>query len=105
MDDNPILVDEYRTYREYMKENDASIPLFKRCNNRQEWKRKYSNIRSVMFTDHDGTEKPAYPACYEALNYGIEAEEETSFESKLVVVVCRRNEHINERCDGGHKRT
>ena len=33
-----------------------------------------------MFTDHDGTQKPAYPACYEALNYGVEAEEETSFE-------------------------
>ena len=80
MDDNPILVDEYGTYREYMKEMMLRYPYSKDAIIDKNGKENTRILGSVMFTDHDGTQKPAYPACYEALNYGVEAEEETSFE-------------------------
>lgn len=80
MDDNPILVDEYGTYREYMKEMMLRYPYSKDVIIDKNGKENTRILGSVMFTDHDGTQKPAYPAYYEALNYGVEAEEETSFE-------------------------
>ena len=80
MQDNPILVDEYGTYREYMKSMMLRYPYSKDAIIDKNGKENTRILGSVMFTDHDGTQKPAYPACYEALNYGVEAEEETSFE-------------------------
>lgn len=80
MQDNPILVDTYGTYREYMKEMMLRYPYSKDAIIDKNGKENTRILGSVMFTDHDGTQKPAYPACYEALNYGVEAEEETSFE-------------------------
>lgn len=78
--DNPILVDTYGTYREYMKAMMLRYPYSKDVIIDKNGKENTRILGSVMFTDHDGTQKPAYPACYEALNYGVEAEEETSFE-------------------------
>lgn len=81
MTDNPILVDHYVTYREYMKDMMIKYPYSKDAISDRDGKLNTNILGSVMFTDHDGAEAPAYPACYAALNYGIETiGEQTGFE-------------------------
>lgn len=81
MTDNPILVDHYVTYREYMKDMMIRYPYSKGAISDRDGKLNTNILGSVMFTDHDGTKAPAYPACYAALNYGIDTiGEQTGFE-------------------------
>ena len=81
MQDNPILVDTYGTYREYMKAMMIRYPYSKDAIIDKNGKENTQILGSVMFTDSEGLEKPAYPACYGALNYGVETiGETTSFE-------------------------
>ena len=81
MTDNPIIVDHYVTYREYMKDMMIRYPYSKDAISDRNGKLNTQILGSVMFIDHDGIEAPAYPACHKALNYGIETVgEQTGFE-------------------------
>ena len=68
--DNPLLVAHYSTYREYMKSMMVKYPYSKNAIIDKNGKENTQFLGSVLFTDV-GVEKPAYPAAYIALNFGI----------------------------------
>lgn len=81
MTDNPILVEHFGTYREYMKDMMIKYPYSKGAISDRNGKENTLILGSVLFTDHDGVEVGAYPSCFNAFNYGIETSGEvTGFE-------------------------
>ena len=69
--DNPILVNHFGTYREYMKDMMIKYPYSKDAISDRNGKESTRILGSVLFTDHDGAKVGAYPSCFNALNYGI----------------------------------
>ena len=68
--DNPLLVAYYKTYREYMKDMMIKYPYSKNAIIDSDGKSNTAKLGVVLFTD-GGVQKPAYPAAYIALNFGI----------------------------------
>lgn len=69
--DNPLLVTAYTTYRNYMQAKMLQYPFFKGAIRDDTGKVSTAALAAVMYTDHDGVLKPAYPAAYNAYTYGI----------------------------------
>ena len=69
--DNPLLVAAYSTYRNYMQAKMLQYPFYKGAIRDDAGKISTAALAAVMYTDHDGIQKPAYPAAYNAFSYGI----------------------------------
>ena len=69
--DNPLLVTAYTTYRNYMQAKMLQYPFYKGAIRDDAGKISTAALAAVMYTDHDGIQKPAYPAAYNAFSYGI----------------------------------
>jgi len=79
---NPLLVAAYGTYRNYMKAKLLQYPYFKGAIIDDSGKANTIALASIIYTDYDGTQKPAYPAAYNAYTYGLITEGYTTgFES------------------------
>lgn len=72
--DNPLLVTAYGTYRNYMQAKMLQYPFSKGAIVDDSGKANTAALSAIMYTDHDGVAKPAYPAAYNAKNYGIVTE-------------------------------
>lgn len=72
--DNPLLVTAYGTYRNYMQAKMLQYPFSKGAIIDDNGKANTAALSAIMYTDHDGVAKPAYPAAYNAKNYGIATE-------------------------------
>jgi len=69
--DNPILFNYYGTYRNYIAAKMTRYPYSKGIITDYNGKGNTDKLASVMFTDHDGAMKAAYPAAHTAKNFGI----------------------------------
>lgn len=69
--DNPILFNYYGTYRNYIAAKMIRYPYSKGIITDYDGKGNTDKLASVMFTDHDGALKAAYPAAHTAKNFGI----------------------------------
>jgi hypothetical protein len=68
---NPLLVATYGTYRNYMKAKMMQYPYSKGAIIDDSGKANTIALSAVTYTDYDGTQKPAYPAAYNAYTYGL----------------------------------
>ncbi len=69
--DNPLLVAYYGTYTAYMQDKMLLYPAHAGSIKDDTGKVSTAALAAVMYTDHDGIQKPAYPAAYNAFSYGI----------------------------------
>ncbi len=69
--DNPILFNYYGAYRNYIAAKMIRYPYSKGIITDYDGKGNTDKLSTVMFTDHDGTLKAAYPAASSAKNFGI----------------------------------
>jgi len=69
--DNPILFNAYGTYMNYLAAKMPRYPYSKGLITDRNGKSNTDKLAGVMFTDHDGTQKPGYGAAYAAKTFGI----------------------------------
>ena len=69
--DNPILFNAYGTYMNYLAAKKVRYPYSKGIITDRNGKSNTDKLAGVMFTDHDGTQKPGYDAAYAAKTFGI----------------------------------
>ena len=69
--DNPLLVAYYGTYTAYMQDKMLLYPAHAGAIKDDTGKVSTAALAAIMYTDYDGTQKPAYPAAYNAHTYGI----------------------------------
>lgn len=69
--DNPVIFNYYGTYLNYIAAKMIRYPYSKGIITDNDGKGNTNKLAAVMFTDHDGTLKAAYPAASSAKNFGI----------------------------------
>ena len=76
--DNPLLTAHYGTYEKYMIDRMVRNPYTKNAVTDRDGKYNTVTLAAIMYTDHDGTQKPAYPAAHAAASYGVVTTGETT---------------------------
>jgi hypothetical protein len=69
--DNPVIFNYYGTYRNYIAAKMIRYPYSKGIITDNDGKGNTNKLAAVMFTDHDGTLKAAYPAASSVKNFDI----------------------------------
>ena len=71
MQDNPLLVERFETYENYIANKMILFPYSKGIITDSDGKKDTSILAAVTYNGHDGSENPAFPAAYNASQYTV----------------------------------